>query len=129
MFDVLLDDGQGCCADARNKIATTPENWLLVLRPQRRKFFAQRATRHGFEVVGHDAGRAFWVEAEQQMDVVFPGVHLDQLGIPVLAKRMDHGLEPLEHRAIKALAAVLRHKNELVTKRIAAMKQFVDPRG
>jgi hypothetical protein len=55
---------------------------------------AQQAARHGFEVVGHDARRAFGVQAEQQVDVVVLAVHLDQLGIPVLAERLYHGFEP-----------------------------------
>jgi hypothetical protein len=127
--DVLLAHGPRGCADARNKIASSPENRLPILRSQRRKPLSQQPAghgRHGFEVVGHDAGRAPGVKREQQRNVIRLFLHVEELGIPVLAKRLHHGFEPLEHRCIEGFAPVLRYEHQVVAKQKAPGKQPVE---
>jgi hypothetical protein len=71
-------------------------------------------------------GRALRVQAEQDVNVVLFAIHLVELGLPVVAQACDDLLEPVEHRAVEALAPVLRDEHEVITERVVAVVELVD---
>lgn len=129
LFDVLLDHGQGRPAARSHKVAPAPEHGFAVHAVQVCFEVApQQSARDRLEHIGQRCRRRLRVELEQQMNMVAFAVYLNHA--PPSAHQLRNDLiEALEHGRGEASAPKLRHKDEVITKRVGAVTQIIAGSG
>ena len=103
----------GSATTTSSEIRRRPENVLRVATFEVWSFPSEESTGDPFQAVDQRRYRVLGWVVHQQMNVVYLAIHLDQLGLEILAHFVEDQFQPMESVGVKGLFAILGDEDQV----------------
>ena len=113
LLNVLTQDGNGSTTATRSKVRWRPKNVFPISALHVWSLKPEESAGNTFKAVDQRRYRMLGWVVHQQMDVVYFAVHLDQLGLEVLANLAEYKFEPMDRIGVEYLFPVFGDEDQM----------------